>query len=134
MFIQSGFACSRKHLTKVGISHLRPYNIGIDGKVDLSEIAYLPEAMVDTELYSLKKGDIIFNNTNSKELVGKSAIVEEDLKCGFSNHLTRLRVNTDIINPEWFILTLRLHWLSGLFLQKSLLHRRFDLIFKNSSI
>ncbi len=30
--IQSGFACSRKNLIKVGIPHLRPYNVGTDGK------------------------------------------------------------------------------------------------------
>jgi type I restriction enzyme S subunit len=117
--IQSGFACSRKHLTEDGLPHLRPYNVGVNGKLDLSEVAYLPEKMVDTKLYGLKKGDIIFNNTNSKELVGKSAIVEQDLHCGFSNHLTRLRVKTSMVRPEWFLLTLRLHWLSGYFLKKS---------------
>ena len=117
--IQSGFACAKKNVVKEGIPHLRPYNIGIDGKLDFSIIANLPKNMVDTKTFSLKKGDIIFNNTNSKELVGKSAIVEKDIVCGFSNHLTRLRVNPDVVKPEWLLLALRMHWLSGLFLKKS---------------
>jgi len=117
--IQGGFACAKNNEVKEGIPHLRPFNVGKNGKLHLSEFVFLPENLVDTELFSLQKGDVIFNNTNSKELVGKSALVEKNLTCGFSNHLTRLRVRTEIISPEWLVLTLRLHWLSGVFLKKS---------------
>lgn len=117
--VQSGFACSKKNIVRSGILHLRPYNIAMNGQLDFTETAYLPPDMVDTRVYSLKKGDVIFNNTNSKELVGKAAIVDNDIVCGFSNHLTRLRTDRSIVKPEWLLLALRLHWLSGLFHKKS---------------
>ena len=34
--IQSGFACSKKNFVKNGIPHLKPYNIGQDGRLNLS--------------------------------------------------------------------------------------------------
>ncbi|MDP8972836.1 MAG: hypothetical protein M3N45_06575, partial [Actinomycetota bacterium] len=42
--------------------------------------------------FELEAGDVLFNNTNSVELVGKSAIVREPMNCAFSNHISRLRV------------------------------------------
>ena len=116
---QSGFACAKRYEVENGIPHLRPFNVSIHGILDLETIVYLPGNKVDTNTYGLKKGDVIFNNTNSKELVGKSAIVEEDITCGFSNHLTRLRVKKEKLSPEWLVLILRYNWLSSLFLKKS---------------
>ena len=116
---QSGFACSKKYEQDAGVIHLRPFNITNYGILDFNKVTYLPEEMINTKIYGLKKDDVIFNNTNSKELVGKSAIVSEDLTCGFSNHLSRLRVNTNILKPEWLVLILRFNWLSSVFLRKS---------------
>ncbi|SKC97550.1 Type I restriction modification DNA specificity domain-containing protein [Chitinophaga ginsengisegetis] len=56
----------------------------------------------------LQKGEVLFNNTNSQEWVGKSALfdLEGDYLC--SNHITRIGVKRDIILPEylWIILNL----------------------------
>lgn len=35
---------------------------------------------------------------------------------GFSNHITRLRVNEKLITPEWLVLCLNYLWLKGYFL------------------
>nr|WP_281065466.1 restriction endonuclease subunit S [Jiella sonneratiae] len=48
-----------------------------------------------------RPGDILFNNTNSVELVGKSAIVSDSLHASFSNHMTRLRIDESKANPGY---------------------------------
>jgi len=115
--IQSGFACSKKYETKNGIPHLRPNNIGFNGELDLSKLVHIPAEIVDLTKYSLKKGDVLFNNTNSKELVGRAALITQDLDYGFSNHITRLRVNKELITPLWMVLTVNYLWLQGYFLK-----------------
>jgi type I restriction enzyme, S subunit len=108
--VQSGFACGKRHATPTGIPHLRTNNIGLNGELDLSELVHLPADRVDGLKYDLKAGDVLFNNTNSVELVGKAALVREDLPYGFSNHLTRLRVRLDLLDPQWLVLCLRDLW------------------------
>ena len=49
-------------------------------------------------------------------LVGRACIVREDLNYGFSNHITRLRVNEKIIIPEWLVYSINYLWLKGYFL------------------
>lgn len=117
---RSGFACSKQHeLPKGddGITHLRPNNIGFDAKLDLSKRVYIPKEMVDLSKYALKKGDVLFNNTNSKELVGRAVLVEENLNFGFSNHITRLRVKEELITPEWLATSINYLWLEGYYLR-----------------
>ena len=91
--MQSGFACSRKYSVSDGLPHLRPFNIGTDGEINFGEIIDIPkDYRGDLSHYELLPGDVLFNNTNSVELVGKTAIVHNPLRCAFSNHLTRLRI------------------------------------------
>ena len=63
----------------------------------------------------LLAGDILFNNTNSAELVGKSAVVTAPTTAGFSNHLTRVRVDHSRVDPVWFSFWLRKLQASGYF-------------------
>jgi len=44
----------------------------------------------DIEKYSLKCGDLLFNRTNSKELVGKTAIYKGDMPAIFAGYLVRI--------------------------------------------
>ncbi len=114
--IKSGFACSKSNEVENGIPHLRPHNIGL-GRLELSNVVYLPSEFVDLKTYSLKKGDVLFNNTNSKELVGRAALVTENIECGFSNHITRIRVKKDLILPEFLTYSLNYLWITGYFLK-----------------
>ncbi|MBK7202567.1 restriction endonuclease subunit S, partial [Candidatus Amarolinea dominans] len=67
-----------------------------------------PDFRDDLESYHLQTGDILFNNTNSVELVGKTAIVREPMAVAFSNHINRLRVrDPNQIDPRWLALALR---------------------------
>jgi hypothetical protein len=49
--------------------------------------------------YKLEKGDILFNRTNSYELVGKTGLFILDGNYTFASYLVRLRVRTDIADP-----------------------------------
>lgn len=103
---ESGFACSKSKLVESGVRHLRPFNISDDG-LDLSEVYQVPDNEAPIGKRRLEAGDILFNNTNSAELVGKSALVPSAMDAGFSNHLTRIRLNSSLIEPAYFAFWLR---------------------------
>ena len=96
----SGFSCAKRFEVDEGIPHLRPNNIGYFNKINTRKIVHIPEEKFDDSKYDLKKGDVLFNNTNSKELVGRAISLHEDFNGGFSNHITRIRVK-NIIIPEY---------------------------------
>jgi type I restriction enzyme S subunit len=122
--IHSGFACSKKNLVpaSMGVAHLRPFNVGIDGKVELSEVYYIPPDFKDNvEDYALEPGHILFNNTNSVELVGKGALVTQPMPCTFSNPMYRLALKERARNrlePAWLALALRRLWAMGFFAER----------------
>jgi type I restriction enzyme, S subunit len=104
---ESGFACSKTKLVESGVKHLRPFNISEDGQLDFSEVYQVPESEAPSGKARLEAGDILFNNTNSAELVGKAALVPSSMDAGFSNHMTRIRLNKSLIEPAYFAFWLR---------------------------
>lgn len=108
--VLGGFSCARSKTVPTGVPHLRPMNISTNGEIVLTaDTQYIrPDFREDIENYYLQIGDILFNNTNSVELVGKSAIVREPMVAAFSNHINRLRVRyPNRIDPRWLALALR---------------------------
>lgn len=72
-----------------------------DGLLDWNSLKYLPEAHPDAHRYRLAPGDLLFNRTNSPELVGKSAVYQGGpLDACFASYLIRLRFNAEAL-PEW---------------------------------
>jgi len=112
--IKSGFAYGKFNKER-GIPQLRPYNITEDGKLGLSTLKYVPDTKKNIEGYYLKTGDIIFNNTNSPELVGKTTIFKSDLDCVFSNHLTRIRLDETKATPAYIKQLFNYLWLKRVF-------------------
>jgi len=92
----------------IGIPHLRPMNIDRNGEIDLSVIKYVKIK----EGPRLKKGDVLFNNTNSPDLIGKTALITSNEDFAFSNHMTRLRVPDDI-SAGFISLQLHYFWMRG---------------------
>jgi type I restriction enzyme S subunit len=95
--LNSGFACGVHNSTGDGIAHLRPMNVTSKGAISLKDLRSVSAATYD----KLVKGDVLFNNTNSTELVGKTAYIEDDTDWGYSNHMTRLRFDLDRINSKF---------------------------------
>ena len=113
--IESGFACAKSKLVENGLLHLRPFNIGRNAELDMTKAYSAPHGTAPRAKRSLRRGDILFNNTNSRELVGKAALVREDLEAGFSNHLTRLRLDSSVCDPAFAVCCLLSLWLKGYF-------------------
>ncbi len=111
--LQPGFA-RQPESGDASLPQLRTNNVSVEGRIDLSRVKEVPASRRESELYSLRKGDILFNNTNSAELVGKTAFF--DLDGGpylFSNHMTRIRVNDEIADPRFVARYLYYVWRTG---------------------
>jgi len=76
-----------------GTPVIRMGNI-IDGYLDLKDLKYLPNNHEDVIKFDLDTNDILFNRTNSYELVGKTAVVTSEIlnKMTFASYLIRVRL------------------------------------------
>jgi len=74
-----------------GMPALRMVNIQ-EGYLDLNNLKYLREVPKGFK-HQLKYGDLLFNRTNSKKLVGKTAVFQESGAFTFASYLIRIRVN-----------------------------------------
>jgi type I restriction enzyme S subunit len=110
--IQPGFASGVHNKDGVGIPHLRPMNVSRGGETDLSETKSVAAGVSTLRVV---EGDVLFNNTNSPELIGKTAAISSGANgAAFSNHMTRLRLPPDL-NPRFVARQLHFLWMSGYF-------------------
>ena len=80
--------------------YLRMNNITYEGHLDLTDLKYINVDEKDFEKYAVRKGDILFNRTNSRELVGKTAVFKEDTPMVIAGYIIRVRTN-DKANYEY---------------------------------
>ncbi len=118
--IRSGKASGRHSLEPPGFVHLRPMNITREGRIDLSDVRYAPEELID-EFPKVQKGDVIFNNTNSRELIGKTSSIDISADWSYSNHMTILRFAPSL---SYRFMAHQLHylWMTGYFRNLSKQH------------
>ncbi len=81
--------------------YLRMNNITQEGYWNFDSLKYIDVPEKDFEKYSLRKGDLVFNRTNSKELVGKTAVYNRDESVVIAGYLIRVRFD-EHTNP-WFV-------------------------------
>ena len=74
--------------------YLRMNNMTNDGYLDLSDLKYIDVAANDYEKYVVRKGDVLFNRTNSRELVGKTALFNYDEEMIIAGYIIRVRLKT----------------------------------------
>lgn len=72
---------------------LRMGNITYKGRWDFTKLKYIDLCEKDKPKYLAEKGDLLFNRTNSKELVGKTAVFEDDVPMAIAGYLVRIRPN-----------------------------------------
>lgn len=111
--IQPGFAQAPGDESEGTTPQIRTHNVSPEGKITLDGIKHITASDKELLRYSLKSGDVIFNNTNSDEWVGKTALFNQEGEYVFSNHMTRLRVHSDVVLPEFLAGYLHLLWGSG---------------------
>ena len=76
-------------------------NITYNGQIDVETLKYIKLDEKTLKKYELCKGDILFNRTNSKELVGKTAVFELEDTCVFASYLIRLKTDSQKTLPEF---------------------------------
>jgi type I restriction enzyme, S subunit len=78
--------------TPKGVPVLRMGNI-LDGKIVADSLKYLPAEHHEFPALILQEGDLLFNRTNSAELVGKTAVYTgAPTPCSFASYLIRIRL------------------------------------------
>lgn len=77
---------------------LRMNNITYNGEIDLNDIKWIKLTQKEKTQYKLDKGDILFNRTNSRDLVGKTAVWDHEEDFYFAGYLVRIKVK-ETVNP-----------------------------------
>ena len=83
--------------------YLRMNNITYSGHIDITDIKYIDVSDDEYEKYVVRKGDILFNRTNSKDLVGKTALFNFEEEMIIAGYIIRVRVNQDSIIPTFVV-------------------------------
>ncbi len=73
-----------------GIPMLRMSNVTYDGDLDCSDLKHVTLSEADIAKYLLRAGDILFNRTNSKELVGKTGTWDDRFSAVAASYFIRL--------------------------------------------
>jgi len=85
------------------------YRMGniVDGALIDKNLKYISPEIQELPYLYLADGDILFNRTNSYELVGKSAMYSgESGVSTFASYLIRVRMVNELLNPRFFSLAM----------------------------
>lgn len=107
--LQYGTSVRAEKDMKGGVPVLRMGNIK-DGEIDLSDLKWIDPRAEDVAAYRLKRGDILFNRTNSPELVGKAAVFDADLDAVFASYLVRLTCDERLVSSRYVCYWINSPW------------------------
>ena len=79
--------------------YLRMNNLTADGHLDLNDLKYIDISDDEVEKCVVRKGDVLFNRTNSIDLVGKTAVFDLPDDMVIAGYIIRVRLNEKIL-PE----------------------------------
>ena len=112
--VRSGFASGDD--LEDGVFQIRMNNITRSGVIDYTKKRRVHIKSKKPSELLIQKGDVLFNATNSPELVGKSALVKEvNEPTTFSNHFIRLRPNCELLDSGFLAKWLNYIFLKGTF-------------------
>lgn len=93
-----------------GIIQIRPTNLSDDRELVFKRNVYIAASELKTRKADvLKRDEVLFNNTNSQEQVGKTVWFDLEGDYFSSNHITRIGVKTDELNPQYLTYVLNLY-------------------------
>lgn len=81
--------------------YLRMNNLTVDGHLDLNDLKYIDIPNDEIEKCVVRKGDVLFNRTNSIELIGKTAVFDLPEDMVIAGYIIRVRLNERLL-PEIF--------------------------------
>lgn len=79
--------------------YLRMNNITYSGELDLRDTKRIDIPDSELDKCTVRRGDVLFNRTNSKELVGKTCVYNRDELMVLAGFVIRVRIN-ERIRPE----------------------------------
>lgn len=114
----SQYGTSKKsNSSKVGYPVLGMTNLTYDGQIRLTPLSYVDLSEHEFQELRLQPGDIVFNRTNSTELVGKTACWRSSLEAVVASYLVRLRLKPKV-DPEFFAALLNTRYFKTLFQER----------------
>ncbi len=99
--------------------YLRVANV-FEDRIDISDVLSMDFDAGDFERYRLKSGDILLNEGQSTELVGRPAMFRGEIAdCCFQNTLIRFQPNRQRTEPEYALAVFLAYLRSGVFARVS---------------
>lgn len=86
---------------KGGMYPILRMNCQRDGRVVFDDLQYVDLDRAKFERFRLVDGDVLFNRTNSHDLVGRTAIFHDSRDVVFASYLIRLRLDAAIAYPDF---------------------------------
>jgi type I restriction enzyme S subunit len=106
--MKNGIYKEKEFYSEDGIACLRMYNIE-NGKIQWFDIKRMILTESEINEYGLITGDLLVNRVNSRELVGKTAVIPENMEFSvYESKNIRLRLNPNINSKlvnYWFLLS-----------------------------
>jgi type I restriction enzyme, S subunit len=99
ILLQYGTSKRADATSSSGTPVLRMGNIQ-DGRLELDDLKYVSMDR-EIERLMLERGDLLFNRTNSPELVGKSAVFHDQTPMTFASYLIRVRFAPEVAEPDF---------------------------------
>jgi type I restriction enzyme S subunit len=92
-------------------------NITYEGRIDLEKLSYVELSDKEFAGLKLERGDVIFNRTNSTELVGKTAYWNYDFDAVIASYLVKLKLKKEML-PEFFVAMLNMLHYKNMFQER----------------
>ncbi len=108
IIIRSQYGLSLRGARSGAVPILR-MNCQQDGRVLFRDLQFVNLDPRTLEQYRLRKGDLLFNRTNSYELVGRTALFDSDREAVFASYLIRLGVDDERVDPRFLNFYLNSH-------------------------
>jgi type I restriction enzyme S subunit len=99
--MKNGIYKARSAYCDDGVACLRMYNIE-RGQIVWKDVKRMRLSKDEVREYGLQSGDLLVNRVNSRELVGKTAVIRPGLEtCVFESKNIRVRLKTDVADPRF---------------------------------
>ena len=97
------YGTSRPSSSSGKYMYLRMNNLTYEGDIDLSSVKYIDVPDNEIDKCVVRKGDILFNRTNSRDLIGKTALFDFDEDMVIAGYIIRVRVDESRVSPRFLV-------------------------------
>ena len=102
VIVETMYGTSTRANTKgEGVVVIRMNNINAIGRLNLGDLKHVVLTEKELKKHLLEPGDLLFNRTNSRELVGKTGLWRGKMEAVPASYLIRVRVNPQRALPEY---------------------------------